>query len=932
MTSFVDADILPASLQQVQDVEEHAPSPSAFGSSSSFAAQLPAFPRASLSPATERYAWRQSSSGTNSPQTAPPSASALPGAISGTQPNVSVIAQPSPSRQQLGSGKGLDLSKPIEAHNTMAAVSDEQPARLGVKDRVAQMNANSDPRDTASARDNIIALASQGKGADNGGPISLAAFMGGASKAPRLHRINMGPTEAEQEETERIEKEMAATRSKWANKVGANEQPAPGARSLASLLQGTIDGKEAADEKDAITERVAQKYQPVKPSKPASLGSKADEPRSMASAFGSAAPGPRLNSQRQHHDTESGPMHARPSSKDAGFGLPGLVAARASQQNSAGDTRTSGSTSHDSPTTSNTMFVQSPTEDKPAAARWSAPVSPSHGRSWSSTAALVTSDKAPEPKYSRGPALPGMSTQSKPTPSSSGTYPPAGVSSTALPQASGTPKSPPMNKSDSGSRPSSPVSVKDAAKMWGQTKSTSKPVDAALKASYGVKVQSSNHHFGEASESRSPSTLHSSTMRQEPEVRAVSTPTPSSEVADKAPAPTIDTASKNESFTPLSQLETSRQAEHIAPHAAAVDEAVQLCLNPRQPTSLPGESIHFDVYSLVTNESEPIAHNHCLFQTEILAVVNRTLVSNGSQTGETKQMFVWYGRDSVVGNDSSRIETRIANLAKSNSIPPIDVVKMRFGQETVSFGQVFGDQLTILNGLRDDFDHLETKLYTVQARHGIVFVEERDLSSANLCSGFCAVLSIVGEVYAWRGAGSSSAERQAALEFAESIADGRQVSELKEGSEIAYFWHGLDGLEYASAPFWKQRALTSLEPVLIEFDSGKALRRDSFEVSSSIVSLIDGGFGEHWVVVPDQAKDKKLECALAFETADRLADKWTERGLERKNNIKVLQLPSAIPSDLAHYARGLSFVRSDEDSRRGLRVMDGAKAREELLR
>ncbi|KAM0790677.1 hypothetical protein ACM66B_004536 [Microbotryomycetes sp. NB124-2] len=943
MTSFVEADILPASLQQTQDEYQEDHSPSAFGTASAYAANLPALPKASLSPATERYAWRQGSSNSTSPQTAPPSASVLSGPVAGSQSSVNAGNVTSPSRQQLGSGRGLDLSKPVQPHKTMAAVSDEQPTRLGVKDRVAQMNANSDPRDTASARENILALAGQGNHSSNGGPISLAAFMGGASKAPRMHRINMGPTEAEQEETDRIEREMAAARARWANKSGNDEQPAPGARSLASLVKGTVDGQEAVGERSAIADRVAQRYQPAKPDGLASPTA-SSEPRSMASAFGSAASGPRLNSQRQHHDSDSGPMHARPASRDVGFGLPGLVASRATQKN---DSDASAAPSAGPTSAPSSNFVESPTEDKPKteSSRWSNPAGPSHGRSWSSTAALVTSDKAPEPRYSRGPALPGMSVQSKPAPTSSGTFPPAGVSSASLPSSTSTPKSPQMQKADSESRPSSPVSVRDAAKLWGQAKSTSKPVDAALKASYGVKVSLNESAPAPAPATKphqtSPAFSFSAPSRPAPEAAPVAGAKPSSHVADATSANAVRLESNGSTTTfrtpapaspPSSAIsaQIDKPAELIGPHRAVVDEAVQLCLTPKQPSPLPGESIHFDVYSLVTNESEPIAHNHCLFQTEILAVVNKSLVvQGGGSSSETKQMFVWYGRDSFAGS-ATKVESKIASIAKANSIAMDEVVTIRHGGETLAFGQVFGDQVTILDGLRDDFDHLETRLYTVQARQGVVFVEERDLSSRNLCSGFCAVFSIVGEVYAWYGAGSSDAERQAALEFAESIADGRQVSELKEGSEVAYFWHGLDGLEYANAPYWKHRAWTSLEPLLLEFDQAKTIGKDDFDVSLSVVSLIDGGIGDHWVLVPDEAKQKKVEIALALEAAEQLTDKWRERGLMQKNVIKVLQLPSLVPRDLTHYARGLRIAQSNETPRQ-VRMIDFARAKEELL-
>lgn len=93
----------------------------------------------------------------------------------------------------------------------------------------------------ASARANITALAAQGgaRKLTDGAPPSLASFMGGGVKPPRLHRIGTGPTEEEREETERLEREMAATKSRWGKQPEPADPPARGI-SLASYLKGGV--------------------------------------------------------------------------------------------------------------------------------------------------------------------------------------------------------------------------------------------------------------------------------------------------------------------------------------------------------------------------------------------------------------------------------------------------------------------------------------------------------------------------------------------------------------------------------------------------------------------------------------------------------------------------------------------------------------------
>ncbi|KAK4057066.1 hypothetical protein OIO90_001966 [Microbotryomycetes sp. JL221] len=957
MTSFVEADLLPASLERYQQNEPHQPSiddsgaalrPSFSSSSSSSLVTLPSVPRASVSPSTERVAWRQGSnkaqSTTNDNRVVAPSSS-VPVTTHPQTDSSPLLDSPTRPRHphQTRSGRGLDLSKPLEPYQ--AHEQPQQPSQTmaattrggGVRDRVAQMNANNgvntDPRDTASIRDNILSLTQQGAHSQSnaGQPVSLASFMGGASKAPRLHRINQGPTEAEQQEMDRIEQEMKATRSKWsadsnASAAGNSTSDRPQGPSLASLLNQSVQGSDAA-----VRDKVTQRWQPSVPSKPASLSA---GQKSMATAFGSTAVGPRLNSQPQYHTPEDdGPMHARRQPGDAGYGLPGLVAARASSSSSSGtqqsqrgisqqvksspafDDDDDKTTTPSSPSKRNSVIdrwgrdepkssptkpiMQSPTEMSSSRPFSNDNAATQSGRSWSTTSALVTNDKPIESKYSRSPALPGISSPAAVKPTSTATFPPPGVSSTSLPSSHS--KSPSMSKSDSGggggSRPSSPVSVRDAAKLWGQKKESletkTRDEALALKASYGVKVPE---------QSQPPAAMSSPRLKQEQAKenkldtasrpfdaaleRSTAIAAPTSFV--KPVQPQTETPSTREVEAAPSR---PTKSELTADQQRIVNQVISLCSQQSTlSTGLPGESISFDVYSLLSNDAQqPIAHNHLCFSTEILAVVNRSAdASHGDERVET-QVFVWTGRD-VPQIQPTKIQTTLSKILKLNNVTNDQVIEIQNGQETKAFGQVFGDQVTIMRGLREEFDHLETRLYGIREQDDIVIVEERELTSSSLCSGFSVVFSIVGEVYAWYGNGSTRVERQAALEFAESIADGRQVTELREGSEVAYFWHALDALEYASAPYWKHRLSNpTLSPSVVEFIDAEPTLSKDMVLKSDQVTLIDGAFGDHWVLVPERTQDNEAtgQIKLALEAAERLADKWQERGLSMRNQVKV---------------------------------------------
>jgi len=197
---------------------------------------------------------------------------------------------------------------------------------------------SSDARDSASARDNILNLVFAGqKQSGNSSTPSLAMFIGGGTNR-RIHKVNQEMTEQEREVTEKLEKEMEATRAKWGNKVEESPAPRSGGFSLASLMNKQVgatsssstQGDEpkrwqpsAASPPLASSDPVRSQTAPASSKVPSSQPTSSTTPRSLASAFGSTANGPRLNSASQAPaDEQDGPVHAR---SGGGFAMPGLA-------------------------------------------------------------------------------------------------------------------------------------------------------------------------------------------------------------------------------------------------------------------------------------------------------------------------------------------------------------------------------------------------------------------------------------------------------------------------------------------------------------------------------------------------------------------------------------------------------------------------------
>jgi len=131
---------------------------------------------------------------------------------------------------------------------------------------------------------------------------------------------------------------MEATRAKWGKKSDESPAPRNGGFSLASLMNKQVGGpaqsKSTQDDEPkrwqpsaaspplASSDPIRSQTAPASSKGPSSQPP-ASTPRSLASAFGSTANGPRLNSSSQTpSDEQDGPVHAR---SGGGFAMPGLA-------------------------------------------------------------------------------------------------------------------------------------------------------------------------------------------------------------------------------------------------------------------------------------------------------------------------------------------------------------------------------------------------------------------------------------------------------------------------------------------------------------------------------------------------------------------------------------------------------------------------------
>ncbi|GAA5922103.1 hypothetical protein JCM3775_003491 [Rhodotorula graminis] len=571
---------------------------------------------------------------------------------------------------------------------------------------------------------------------------------------------------------------------------------------------------------------------------------------------------------------------------------------------------------------------------------------------------------SPPVRHTRGVALPGLgpsgSSAPKPAPSTSARPAPLAFPSE--------PSSPVRTRTQSSDlAPASPgrPSVRAAAQRWGRTaaQSAAEKSEAlqALKASYGVKLGPTRGATMPASSSASAALLERRSEVEAPaksksvEVPAyapapAAAPVPQQKEAEPAGAPAAArTASPAPEVKPAPSLApaptaASRSSRGSAKPTSApasttrtlADDVVAALLAPRPVAHLPpGEVLSLDVFHLnsPSDDPHPIDHNHMLFENEVVGVVYRAAAPEGEgDEGVLTRTWVWRGRDA---QETARTEERIARLAEKTGTTPVEV---QAGAEGAELAEAFAGQLTVCRGARDAFDHLAQRMFSVQSHDDAVFVEEADVTIRTLCSGYATVFSSLGEVYAWLGEGSTDLERHAACEFAESLADGRSVEVLAEGEETALFWHQLaaDGAEYANAHYWRYRPHHPQTASVVRFSSSSSDRFSLLPtpaLSPDHVSLLDAGFAESWVVVPEKTlAEKKGDVELALEAAEKLAAKWEDRGFGARTPFHVLLTPSLLPRDLPFLSRSLDLSALNAGATpRKMRVYTAQEARDELF-
>ncbi|KAG6873429.1 hypothetical protein C0995_015854 [Termitomyces sp. Mi166 len=317
-------------------------------------------------------------------------------------------------------------------------------------------------------------------------------------------------------------------------------------------------------------------------------------------------------------------------------------------------------------------------------------------------------------------------------------------------------------------------------------------------------------------------------------------------------------------------------------------------------------TISVEVMSITGTTASPLTRDQTIFyDTELLAIVHR---SKSQLSGlVSTSVWSWEGKRTVLGPREQRKLQEIGQrygtsviVAQQNSEPPQLVY-------------ILGGVLAIRQGSRTHWTPENTAMHLVRSLGGVVYVDEKDLSTRNLCSGYSYCISILDSVYVWYGRGSTPLEKKAALEYGRSLATASPPTELTEDTSKndEMFWMILGEDEYANADYWKWRRNSShIDPriwrVRADLDKDCVTAVDCISNETSLhksIYVIDC-IWEFYVVVGSDARAQKQDIELAINVASELS---TRVSLTRPYapTVHTLILPSQIPRDLRATFRDL---------------------------
>ncbi|KAG9057566.1 hypothetical protein FS842_005778 [Serendipita sp. 407] len=409
---------------------------------------------------------------------------------------------------------------------------------------------------------------------------------------------------------------------------------------------------------------------------------------------------------------------------------------------------------------------------------------------------------------------------------------------------------------------------------------------------------------------------------RKPEEKLPSAPTRADSLDIKPPSPDHN--------PPVSPSDGKVVFEHEDPPIPSFNLSRLLSSVPALPKITAANIISVEAYTISGSSSTAIKEDMSIFyEGDVIAIVYRGKNKTSGLVATT--VWAWIGRKAALTEKENGKLTDLATRFNTS------LVKIDQGKEPYDLVQVLGGVIAIRHGSRSHWSPENTALHCIRA-HGshFIVIDQVEILSRNVCSGFSYCFSVLETVVVWYGRGSSVLEREAARSYAKSlVVEGITLAELEEGSSDETFWMMLDDEVYANADYWRfKNQMQVVTPRLWHISNGALQPVVPFcasDVARDGVYMYDGVF-ELFVIVGQEARGNRADIRLALSAAESLA---SASAVTRSfpPPMHVLILPTRIPLDLRASLRLMDYRESvDPEYPDHINLLTSSEAQQQLER
>ncbi|KNZ72865.1 hypothetical protein J132_01857 [Termitomyces sp. J132] len=375
--------------------------------------------------------------------------------------------------------------------------------------------------------------------------------------------------------------------------------------------------------------------------------------------------------------------------------------------------------------------------------------------------------------------------------------------------------------------------------------------------------------------------------------------------ATLAPTPSRTLSRKDADLKPHDTRKGQEKAQPVSETSGILSLAIsQVSVSNAQPIQAPLLShVNFD-FLLKYNSRHHYDPEPTTISVEVMAITAIVHRSKSQLNGlVSTSVWSWEGRRAVLG---AREQRKLQEIAQKHGT---SVIAVQQNSEPSQLVNILGGVLAIRQGSRTRWTPENAAMHLVRSLDGVVYVDEKDLSIKNLCSGYSYCISILDSVYVWYGRGSTSLEKKAALEYGHSLAAAPPIELTEDNSKDDEIFRTILGEdEYANADYWKWRRNSShIDPRIWRVRAD--LAKDFVDCLSGETSLHDSVYiidciWEFYVIVGIDARAHKQDIELAINVATELSTRMSSTR-PYAPTVHTLILPSQLPRDLRLMFRDL---------------------------